>query len=239
MNVPGAPSILFLSYLLVHLPAAAIRSARRIRDVESGATDKLLPSRTNVWLGTMAMLAGLFALAWWVGSGFDFQIFALPALGAREVIAAIIALASLFVLRAILRAFRSEEERRKLVVYKLAPRGTAEWILWSAMVLVASVSEEAAYRGVGMQILWYMQGNAWIAATICAIAFAVAHWMQGFKSVLMIFGVALVMHALVAFTQTLVLAMIVHAIFDFIAGWMIRRQADVDMNQTASTAAKV
>ena len=237
MNVPGTPSLVFLAYLLGILPMMAIASARRIRAVEGGTSGKLLPSRAAVWAGTLAMLLGVFALAWWVGSGFEFEIFALPTFGARELIAAIVALGLLFVIRAILRAVRSEEERRKLVVYKLAPRGAREWFLWSAMILAAGVAEEAAYRGVGMQILWYTLGNPWIAAVICSLAFAVAHWMQGHKSCAAIFAIALVMHGLVAFTQTLVLAMIVHAIYDFIAGALIRRQADIDMNQVASSSA--
>lgn len=229
--------MLFLGCILVLLPMTAIKSARRVRAVESGKSDKLLPSRTVISLNTILMLSMLFALAWWVGSGFDFDIFALPHFGPRECLAACVSLATLFVFRKILRACRSDEERRKLVVYKLAPRGAREWAVWCVMILFAGVAEEAAYRGVGMQILWYSLGNPWIAATICALAFAAAHWMQGFKSGVMIFGVALVMHALVAFTQTLVLAMIVHAIYDFVAGWLIRRQADVDMNQAASTSA--
>jgi membrane protease YdiL (CAAX protease family) len=237
MNLPGTPSLLLLFYLLLLLPYAAIKSARRVRQVESGKSDKLLPSRAVIWINTILMLVTLFVFSWWVGNGFGFEIFALPTLGLREILAAIVALGLVFGLRAIVRAIRSDEERRKLVVYKLAPRGTREWLLWSAMIVCAGVAEEVAYRGVAMQILWYSLDNPWIAALISSLAFAAAHWVQGFKSGVMIFGIALVMHGLVAFTHTLVLAMFVHAIYDFIAGWLIRRQADVDMNQAASISA--
>jgi hypothetical protein len=40
----------------------------------------------------------------------------------------------------------------------------------------------------------------------------------------MIFGVALLMHGLVALTETLILAMIVHTVYDLIAGFLIARQ---------------
>ena len=44
---------------------------------------------------------------------------------------------------------------------------------------------------------------------------------------LIIFGMALVMHALVWFTGTLIVAMIVHAVYDFVAGYLIAREAKV------------
>jgi hypothetical protein len=56
-------------------------------------------------------------------------------------------------------------------------------------------------------------------------AFALAHWVQGWKSGAVIFAMALVAHALVALTGTLVLKMIVHAVYDFVAGAQIAKQA--------------
>lgn len=238
MNVPGAPSLALLAYLLVLLPYAAFKSARRMRAIESGASSDLLPSRSSVWVHTSAMLAVMLALSWWVGDGFGFRVFALDDLGARELSAACAALLSIFALRALTRRLRSEAERRKLVVYKLAPRDKREWLSWTLTVLLASVAEEAAYRGVAMQILWYSLGDPWLAAGICSVAFAAAHWVQGRKSMLMIFAVALVLHALVAYTRTLVLAMFVHAAFDFVSGWLIRREADVLLRQEAELSAK-
>ena len=76
-----------------------------------------------------------------------------------------------------------------------------------------------------MSILWYVFGSPWPAVLICALGFAAAHWSQGWKSVLAIFLIALVAHALVWFTNTLVLMMIVHAAYDFIAGYLIARDA--------------
>jgi membrane protease YdiL (CAAX protease family) len=92
-------------------------------------------------------------------------------------------------------------------------------------MLLAGVAEEAAYRGVGMTILWYSLGDPWLAAGICAAAFAVAHSIQGLKSGTVVFAIALVFHGLVAVTGTLVLAMVVHAIYDLIAGYWIAIEA--------------
>ena len=92
-------------------------------------------------------------------------------------------------------------------------------------VIAAAIAEEAAYRGVGMSILWYWLGTPWPAVIILSVAFALAHWIQGWKAGVIIFFIALVAHGLVAFTHTLVLMMFVHAAYNFIAGSMIAREA--------------
>ena len=230
MQLPGTPSLVFLLYLLVLLPWLAIRSARRLREAReaqeasAGQPVQVLP-RERIWIGTIVMLALLLWMAWIVGSSFGYPFFAMPALGIREGLAALAALVVCFALRSISRALRSEDERRKMTVYFLAPRTSREWALWTLTVVLASVSEEIAYRGVGMSILWFSLGNAWAAALICAVAFALGHWTQGWKSGLAIFFLALTMHGLVAYTGTLVLAILVHAVYDFVAGYEIAVEA--------------
>jgi membrane protease YdiL (CAAX protease family) len=223
MRVPGPPSLFFLFYLLVFMPWVAIRSAQRFREIRK--TGQSLSSRDAVWIGTLVNLSLMLLLAWLIGRGFGYPFFARPHVEVRAVLATLAALAACLVLRALARATRSDEERRSMVVYAIAPRTAREWVLWTLTILMASISEEVAYRGVGMSILWYSLGNAWIAALLCAIAFAVAHAPQGWKSGVVVFGIALVVHGLVAFTGTLVFAMVVHAAYDFIAGYLIAREA--------------
>jgi len=223
MTVPGAPSLFFLFYLLLFLPWVALRSARRLRAAREGVVAR--PSRTAIWMGTLLSQTVLLTLAWLVGRGFGYDIFAVHTPQPRHLAAALGALATCFAVRAVGRAIRSPEERRTLEVYAWAPRRPNEWGLWTAAVLIGSIAEEAAYRGVGMSILWYSIGSPWIAALLCATAFALAHSTQGWKSAALVFVIALVMHALVAFTGTLVLAMVVHAVYDLAAGYAIGRTA--------------
>lgn len=224
MRLPGAPALFFLLYLLVLLPWMALRSARRLRAARDGG-GAALPARAAIWKGVLLSQVLLLFLAWVTGSVFDYRIFALPALGWRDLLAAGAALGGCFLLRSIARATRTAEERRRLAVMLLAPRTRQEWALWVATVLVASVAEEAAYRGVGMSVLWYSLGNPWVSALVLATAFAVAHGVQGRKSGVLIFLIALVMHGLVAATGTLVLAMVVHAVYDLVAGYWIAKEA--------------
>jgi membrane protease YdiL (CAAX protease family) len=223
MQLPGTPSLVFLLYLLGFLPWIALRGARRMR--VAGAGGKLIASRQAIWTSTLIMMIALLALTWITGRSFGYEFFAKTPLNAKNLLATLAALAACFGLRWIAQVIRSEEERRRMPIYRWAPRLPREWLLWTLMVLVGSVAEEAAYRGVGMSILWYALGNPWLAALISSIAFAVAHATQGWKSAAVVFGVALVMHGLVAFTGGLLPAIVVHAVYDLIAGYAISVRA--------------
>lgn len=236
MQIPGIPSLVFLFYLLVLLPIAGIRSARRLSEPDGLSQ---IPSRETIWISTLVNLALMLGLAWFAGRGFGFPIFAIPHIRAVDLLAAAAALAICFGFRWLVRAMQPESKRRNLLVYKLSPRTPRESALSTAAVLLAAVAEEAAYRGVALSILSYSLGNPWIATLICAAAFAAAHWPQGTLSGVVIFAMALLMHALVGVTGTLVFAMIVHATYDFIAGLLIGREAArFDQEATSASAAR-
>lgn len=225
MTLPGAPSLVFLLYLFGFLPWAALRSARRLRAPVRGESGAELPSRLRIWTGTLVLQGLLLLMAWQVGRGFGFGIFTASRPTPRDLLAAGAALGACFGLRAVLRLVRSEEERRRSILYRLAPRTTRERIAWTGAVLLASVAEEAAYRGVGFSILWYALGDPWAAAGLSALAFALAHSIQGWRSGVVVFLIALVMQGLVAVTGTLLLAMAVHALYDLVAGGVIATEA--------------
>lgn len=236
MTAPGTPSLVLLVYLLFFLPWMAMRSARRLGTGGGERPAGPMPSRSAIWINTLLGLAVLFALATLVGRSFGYEVFAVSRLGGRDYAYAALALGACFAIRALLRTVRTEEERRKLFVYKLVPKTPGERFLKTLAILAAAVAEEAAYRGVLMAILWYSLGNPWLAALISALAFALSHWAQGAKSGVAIFAIALVMQALVALTGTLVLAMAVHALYDFAAGYLIARQAAADERAAGSGA---
>ena len=225
MQMPGVPSITVLVVILLVMPWLAFRGAQRraaaLRDPKFR-----LPPRPVIWISTIVSQLILLTLTWVTGNGFGYAPFdGVGTITLRDVIAAMVALGSFFLMRGIARRFRADDERKKMLVYQIVPRCSVEWILWIAAVIVASISEEVVYRGVTMQILWYSLGNPWAAALICAVAFAAAHWAQGFKSAMFIFAFALVTHLLVWVTGTLILAMIIHAIYDLAAGYLISREA--------------
>ena len=227
MQLPGTPSLVLLLYLFVFLPYLAFRSARVLRALRLAAPAGELPGREMFWVQTTVSLVVLFVLAWMVGRSFDYDPFALRhGLGLRDYALAAGAFLLFFAFRLVVRAARTEEERRRQILYALAPRNGREWAWSIVAILVAAVAEETAYRGVAMNILWYSTGNPWLSAALCAVAFALAHWMQGWKSGLVIFLMALAFHALCAATGTLVLAMVIHALYDLVAAVLIAREAE-------------
>ena len=222
MQLPSPLGLLLLGYLLLGLPWLAFRSAGRLQGSDPSQP---MPTRQQVWRSVVFMQALMLALAWLTGREFGYPFLAWPGLSRRAMLATIAALAGLLLLRWVVRLSRTDAERRTLAVFKFAPRGRAEWRATVLMIGVTAVSEEVAYRGVGHALLWWMFGNGYLAAGLAAAAFAGAHAVQGRKSMAMIFVTALVMHALVAVTGTLFLAIVVHAAFDLYAGWRIAVEA--------------
>jgi len=215
----------FLVWLLVLLPWLALNSARHLRRVKADPASTPLPPRTRIFAGTLIMLGILFWLSWFTARETGLDLFAVPAFGAREAAAGAATFLVYLLLRQVSRALRTPEERRKMPVYALLPRTTSEWSMYVATSIAAGVAEEAAYRGVAMLILTPLLGSAWLAALVSATAFALGHMLQQWKSVAVIFLMALAMHALVALTGTLVIGMVVHAAYDLLAGFFGSREA--------------
>lgn len=227
MNTPSLLGIVLLVHLLGVLPLLVWRSTMSFRAARAAAEapEVVLPApRAQVFASAIVMLGILFILAWLAGRNAGYRIFRIESFGARELLAGLLTFGVYLGLRQVSRAMRTDEERRRMVILAMLPRSPLEWALYLVMAIGAGIAEEAAYRGVGMYLLSAAVGNAWVAALILATAFALAHLIQEWKSVAVVFIMALVMHALVAVTGTLVVAMVVHAIYDVIAGVMAVRE---------------
>jgi len=108
-------------------------------------------------------------------------------------------------------------------VYFKMPRSAGEQAAWVTVSLAAGVFEEIAWRGVQTSLLAAVLGNAWLAVIVCAVMFALAHFNQSAISMVFIFVLSLAMGALVAFTGSLIVPILVHAVFDVIAGFSYAR----------------
>ncbi len=223
--MPSLFGWILLAWLLFVLPRGALRSAQVYRRAAASGSDATLPSRSKLFLGTMFVLAITFVQAWMVAGDYGWELFSLPRLGPREFTAGLGALLVMLGLRQISYLVRSPAERQAMVVRKLLPQTRGEWALYVVTALSAGVAEEAAYRGALMSVLIGMTGLPWLAVLVSAVAFAVAHALQGWKSAIVIFLMALTMHALVFLTGTLVVAMTVHAGYDLLAGVLGEREA--------------
>lgn len=216
-----------LFWLMFVQPWMAVRSGRRLAKggIVVGGEGPSAVSRSRLWSGTLANLMATGLLAVLVGRTFEYPFLAVEALGLREVGLGVGALLLCVALSRAGWAFRSEEERRRLPTLAWAPRTRREWGLFALVATAAGFAEELAYRGVGMAVLTWATGDAWASAALLSAAFAVAHWAQGWLSRALILLVALLMHTLVALTDTLLVAIVVHIVYDLWAGWRTGRQA--------------
>lgn len=114
--------------------------------------------------------------------------------------------------------WRRSVMKRTRLAYLFMPRTAAEKGRWALVSLLAGVGEELTYRGVMPVFLIRLTGSFWAGMLIAATVFSISHFPQGWRSVAIIFGIALVMQGLVFFTGTLLVAMAVHFIYDLTAG---------------------
>lgn len=104
-------------------------------------------------------------------------------------------------------------------LYFFMPTGAKEKALWVGVSLLAGFGEESIYRGVLFALLVTVTGNLWIAALGAALIFAAGHAFQSRRSMAIIFVFSLVFQALTIATGTLYVAMVVHCLYDVVAGF--------------------
>ncbi len=225
MNALSLRVLPFLAYFLVFLPLMAFRSRNKIipASVEVGAGNASLKA---IWFWTLFNHGVLFVLAWLALREVPFKPFAVPTIDLVDGLYALAALSVCVTISFLVHSGRSaRESANKAITHWLPPKSKIETTLSSLTVLTASVVEEVAYRGVGFYIVWHLFGNPWLAAVVCSVAFGLAHWVQGWRNVVGIVAIGMVLQGLVAVTNTLSLAIVVHAAFDFVAFYQAKREA--------------
>jgi membrane protease YdiL (CAAX protease family) len=114
--------------------------------------------------------------------------------------------------------WRQRIDARSRKIWLFMPRTRQERVLWVFCSLAAGISEEVTYRGVMFGLLWRLTGSPLAAALIAAAVFAVSHYLQGWKSMAIILGIALSFQALAWLSGSLYVGMAVHALYDVVAG---------------------
>jgi membrane protease YdiL (CAAX protease family) len=204
--------IWFLVLMVVTLPVAVMRAANRQKPAQ------ISRQRISQRLNNVAALIILALMALGVAWRDNIELF--PPFNITPTLTALsiaILLGTLALAEALLQA-RSPEERRELWVRQIIPQNNAERFVWLISSTVAGVTEEIIFRGVLYALLVAVTSSVSIAALISALIFAVGHFRQGWKSMVFIFGIALLIQWLVVYAGSLVPAMIIHAIYNMIRG---------------------
>jgi len=106
-----------------------------------------------------------------------------------------------------------------------APTNRREQRMWVALSLSAGIGEELVWRGVLPALIALLTGSPAIGIALSVASFALAHAIQGLRSVLAIAAIAAAFHALVFIAGSLYPAMLVHFAYDVIAGFTYARFA--------------
>lgn len=114
--------------------------------------------------------------------------------------------------------WRRAVERRTSHVYYFMPGTPLERRWWTAVSVLAGISEEITWRGVQPALAAYVVGSPVAGALASAISFGAGHATQGWRSAALIVLFALSFQGLVWLSGSLVLAMAVHAAYDVTAG---------------------
>jgi membrane protease YdiL (CAAX protease family) len=204
--------LVYIVVVGVFAPFVAVRSARRLADMPR------LPSRAVLARSVFISYALMGVLSWWVARSIGIPWAVVKPLTARDVLCAAGALALLLAWAPIGWRTRPARERERLA--GMLPDTPARGALWIAVSLGAGLFEEIAWRGVLFANVAWLVHSPWLAAGLCSISFGVAHAYQGPRGVVVTGIIALLMHALVALTGSLLAAMIVHFLYDAIAGFL-------------------
>ncbi len=206
---------MLLAFIGIALPVLIVRSSRRI------GSGRLLLSRPRFYVQTILFQVILASLSAWVA--WTHGILAMP-LPQRPLIAWSTA-ALLYVITVVTLKVRwpGRPAASKQRLYDILPHDRREIVPYAFLCVAAGVAEELIYRGVLTELLQRLIRMALVTVVLVSLSFALAHAIQGWRSVASIFVIALGCHALVWLAQSLLPVMAVHFAYDLTAGFLIPR----------------
>ncbi len=208
-------AILFLTVIVVALPLLALASKKKI---DQGITFPKIP----FYVEAIVLQTILASLALWAASRSGVAIeTALPQKTA-PIIAAVLLLVVSLVSMAI--ALRSSADERKRLLVAIVPFTGQERAMWILVSSAAGIGEEIAYRGVLFRFAERFLPSFASALILTSIIFGLAHLVQGWKAAaaVALFGAAF--QLLVAASGTLILAIVVHFLYDLVTGFFVARK---------------
>jgi membrane protease YdiL (CAAX protease family) len=206
---------LFLTYVLLGMPALGIASYFRIK---SGGP---LPPKMRRYPVVIGLQVFLLAMTLAVAKENEVELFGpvWPSLWTWLIATGYLALIALRLHRALPKVSQQRKQRARL----LLPEDRTQMQVWIVISILAGLSEECAYRGLAYLAVGQETGSRLAAVGICTVAFGVAHMLQGWRGALGTSLIALVFHGLVYLTQGLYLAIGVHIAYDLIIGFIAMR----------------
>jgi uncharacterized protein len=100
----------------------------------------------------------------------------------------------------------------------MLPTNFAESTGWVVLSITGGICEEVAYRGYLQRQVWAFTGSLPVAVCLQAVAFGAVHLYQGWKPVVVIVGIGLVLGSIAAWRRSIVPGTIAHSILDILGG---------------------
>lgn len=212
-------TLVYLFVLLGWMPAAGIASFLRMR------AGKTMPAKSRYYRNMIIVHSVLLGYSIAVARHNDMSpLGSPPALWIWLVSAVYVA----FIGRRLQAVWKKMPAERKRRARRLLPENPHHLRYWVPISFLAGIGEEIAFRGVAFTALRDISGSTMFAVTMCVLAFAFAHMVQGWRGVFGTGVVALVMHWIVYATGGLYLAIAVHVAYDLIMGFVAMRQFMLD-----------
>jgi hypothetical protein len=221
LELVGATFAFILCY---GLPALAVKQHKALK---SGAVPA--PTRAQIYSSALVIQIFLLVITSVTAWRARIDLFPTAPIGAFEIGVGLVSLA----LGLPLLSKRSQDLMDPLTRERLqlmAPRGGRRggYAAFYLVAIGAGFSEQLAYRGALFAILSAITGSWWISAVVTAAAFGLGHLFQGWRAVGVVTLIGLRDQIVVGLTGTLVVAMIVHAAHDILAGTVLGRRLDHD-----------
>jgi membrane protease YdiL (CAAX protease family) len=213
----GSAGAAFLVVFGIFLPYLAIKSARRV-------ATRPLPPKRQFFVSVILQLAVFGAVAMITARFEHIELFprrAPPTSSWGLGLAALVVFVS--GMRPVWRRRVVERSRR---VWLFMPRDRTERALWMVSSTAAGISEELVYRGVLTTLLTRMTGSVLAAVLVSALIFSLSHFLHGWRSMAIIFAMALTFQGLAFASGSLYVSMAVHAAYDILAGLHYGRFAE-------------
>ncbi len=211
-NYVGTVGYFHLLIFCALMPWLAILTSKRMM------ATTVFPPRAKYFVSVIfqQIFFGAFSVS--VALSEEIDLFAMPQNIPRSFLLGVLILAVMVALT--YPRWRRNVEDRERRLYFFMPRTRGEKATWVFISLLAGVSEEITYRGVVFILLSRLTGLPLAAALIGSAIFAFCHYIQGWKSVLVIFAFALAFQAIFYLTGSLLAGMAVHFLYDVTAGFM-------------------
>ncbi len=227
-----ASGAVFLFLTTAYIPFLAIRSGRRAQ--KAAATPTRAQHLVSVFL-TQGL--GLF-VALLAANYEEIDLFPRPHVGWLNVGLCLAFLVPSLGSLPWRWSWRTIESKRRMMW--MLPNTSSDLAWWMLVSLVAGIVEEIVYRGVMVQLWERLLGGWWPAVAVCAIAFGLAHFVQGWRTVAVIAALAVANHLIVRATGDLYTAMAIHFVYDLLAGVILlglaRRDGVAGRNLPATPA---